>query len=423
MNSIEIITKKKNKLELTREEISYMVNGYLQSEIPDYQMSAFLMAIVCNGMTDKETIELTDIMIQSGDIIDLSTIEGIIVDKHSTGGIGDKTTLVLAPLVASCGVKVAKMSGRGLGITGGTIDKLESIHGFQVETTKEKFIQQVNKIGVAIMSQTGNIAPADKKIYALRDVTGTTESIPLIASSIMSKKIASGADAIVLDIKVGKGALIKSQKEAQKLAHLMIQIGAHYKKTVKCVLTNMNEPLGYAVGNGIEVIESIETLRGNGPSDLKELVLTLGSLMVSIAKKCSKEEAYQELENNLKNGKGYEKLKELIHYQNGDINQIELDSFVSVKSPKDGFITHIDADKIGEIVQKLGGGRIQKGDLIDYGVGMHLSVKVGDFVIENEELARIYFDSQDISLQSILNCFTIEQDVIEKKPLILEMIE
>lgn len=423
MNSIEIITKKKNKLELTREEISYMVNGYLQSEIPDYQMSAFLMAIVCNGMTDKETIELTDIMIQSGDIIDLSSIEGIIVDKHSTGGIGDKTTLVLAPLVASCGVKVAKMSGRGLGITGGTIDKLESIHGFQVETTKEKFIQQVNKIGVAVMSQTGNIAPADKKIYALRDVTGTTESIPLIASSIMSKKIASGADAIVLDIKVGKGALIKSQKEAQKLAHLMIQIGAHYKKTVKCVLTNMNEPLGYAVGNGIEVIESIETLRGNGPSDLKELVLTLGSLMVSIAKKCSKEEAYQELENNLKNGKGYEKLKELIHYQNGDINQIELDSFVSVKSPKDGFITHIDADKIGEIVQKLGGGRIQKGDLIDYGVGMHLSVKVGDFVIENEELARIYFDSQDISLQSILNCFTIEQDLIEKKPLILEMIE
>ena len=423
MNSIEIITKKKNKLELTEAEIAFMVNGYLSGSIPDYQMSAFLMAIVCNGMTMEETIYLTDIMIQSGETIDLSKINGKIVDKHSTGGIGDKTTIVLAPLVASVGVHVAKMSGRGLGVTGGTIDKLESIAGFQVETTKEKFIEQVNTIGVAIMSQTGNIAPADKKIYALRDVSGTTESIPLIASSIMSKKIASGADAIVLDVKVGSGALMKTIEDARILANTMITIGNHYGKPVKCVLTNMNEPLGYAVGNGVEVLESIETLKGNGPADLKDLVLTLGSLMVSIALDCSKEKAYQMLEENIQNGKGYEKLKELIAYQKGDINQIEQDSYISIKSPKSGFITKIDANQIGEVVKHLGAGRMQKEDTIDYGVGIRLSVKTGDFVLENEELLRVYFDGQDSSMQEILDCFTISQDVCEKEPLILEVIE
>lgn len=423
MNSIQIITNKKNKLELSKEEIAYMVNGYVEGKIPDYQMSAFLMAIVCNGMTEQETIDLTDIMIQSGETIDLSMIDGKIVDKHSTGGIGDKTTIVLAPLVASCGVKVAKMSGRGLGVTGGTIDKLESIAGFQVETTKEKFIEQVNAIGVAIMSQTGNVAPADKKIYALRDVTGTTESIPLIASSIMSKKIASGADAIVIDVKVGNGALMKNLEDARSLANSMIAIGAHYGKTVKCVLTNMNEPLGYAVGNGIEVLESIETLKGNGPKDLEELVLSLGSLMVSIAKDCTKEEAYQMLEENLHNGKGYEKLKELIQYQKGDMTNIEVDSYISVKSSISGFITHIDANKIGELAKKLGAGRMQKEDSIDHGVGISLSVKVGDYVLEQEELLRVYFDGQDISVQELLDCFTFSQDVKEKEPLIIEIIE
>lgn len=423
MNSIEIITKKKNQLELTKGEIAYMVNGYVSGSIPDYQMSAFLMTIVCNGMTIDETIHLTDVMVQSGETIDLSMINGKIVDKHSTGGIGDKTTLVLAPLVASLGVKVAKMSGRGLGVTGGTIDKLESIAGFQVEATKEKFIEQVNAIGVAIMSQTGNIAPADKKIYALRDVSGTTESIPLIASSIMSKKIASGADAIVLDVKVGSGALMKTIEDARNLAHTMITIGAYYGKPVKCVLTNMNEPLGYAVGNGIEVMESIETLKGNGPADLEELVLTLGSLMVSIALDCSKEKATKMLQENLKNGKGYEKLKELIFYQKGDINQIEQDLYISIKSPKSGFITKIDANKIGEVVKRLGAGRMKKEDIIDYGVGICLSVKVGDFVLENEELLRVYFDGQDISMQEILDCFTFSQDALAKEPLILEIIE
>lgn len=423
MNSIQIITNKKNKLELSKEEITYMVNGYLAGEIPDYQMSAFLMAIVCNGMTDQETIDLTDVMIQSGETIDFSTIKGKIVDKHSTGGIGDKTTIVLAPLVASCGVKVAKMSGRGLGVTGGTIDKLESIAGFQVETTKEKFIEQVNSIGVAIMSQTGNVAPADKKIYALRDVTGTTESIPLIASSIMSKKIASGADAIVIDVKVGNGALMKTLEEARALANSMIAIGTHYGKTVKCVLTNMSEPLGYAVGNGIEVLESIETLKGNGPKDLEELVLSLGSLMVSIAKDCTKEEAYQMLEEHLHNGKGYDKFKELIQYQNGDITNIEADSCISIKSSTSGFITHIDANRIGEVAKKLGAGRMQKEDDIDHGVGISLSVKVGDFVLEQEELLKVYFDGQDVSVQELLDCFTFSQDFKEKEPLIIEIIE
>lgn len=423
MNSIEIITKKKNKLELTKEEIAFMVNEYVSGNIPDYQMSAFLMATVCNGMTIEETIYLTDVMIQSGEMIDLSEIDGKIVDKHSTGGIGDKTTLVLAPLVASCGVRIAKMSGRGLGVTGGTIDKLESIAGFQVETTKEKFMEQVNTIGVAIMSQTGNIAPADKKIYALRDVSGTTESIPLIASSIMSKKIASGADAIVLDVKVGSGALMKTVEDARNLAHTMITIGAHYGKPVKCVLTNMNEPLGYAVGNGIEVIESMETLKGNGPADLEELVLTLGSLMVSIALDCTKEKAIQMLQENLKNGKGYEKFKELVTYQKGDMDQIEQDPYISIKSSKSGFITKIDANQIGEVVKRLGAGRMQKEDSIDYGVGICLSVKVGDFVLENEELVRVHFDGQDISMQEILDCFTFSQDAPEKEPLILEVIE
>ena len=423
MNSIEVITKKKNKQELTREEIAFIVDGYLSGEIPDYQMSAFLMAIVCNGMTEQETIELTDIMIESGETIDLSGIDGKIVDKHSTGGIGDKTTIVLAPLVASCGVKVAKMSGRGLGVTGGTIDKLESIAGFEVETTKDKFVEQVNNIGVAIMSQTGNVAPADKKIYALRDVTGTTESIPLIASSIMSKKIASGADAIVLDVKVGNGALMKNIDDARALAHMMIQIGKHYQKQVKCVLTNMEEPLGYAVGNGIEVMECIDTLQGNGPKDLKELVLTLGSLMVSIAKNGTKEQAYQELEENLNNGKGYEKLKELIAYQYGDIEHIEVDSYVSIKSTQSGFISHINANQIGELVKKLGAGRMHKDDIIDHGVGISLSVKVGDFVLENEELLKVYYDSQDVNIQEIMECFTFSQDAPESTPLILEIIE
>lgn len=424
MNTIDIITKKKNKQTVTQEEIAYMVDGYLKQEIPDYQMSAFLMAIVCNGMTEEETIAFTDVMLKSGDRIDLSQIHDVIVDKHSTGGIGDKTTIVLAPLVASLGVKVAKMSGRGLGVTGGTIDKLESIRGFQVEATQEQFIEQVNKIGVAIMSQTGNITPADKKIYALRDVTGTTESIPLIASSIMSKKIASGADAIVIDVKVGNGALMKTIEDARILAHTMIHIGKHYQKQVRCILTNMEEPLGHAIGNGLEILESIETLKGKGPQDLEDLVLTLGSHMVSLARSIPTEEARTQLQQNFHNQKGYEKLEELVAAQKGTLNQVEVeDHFISIKSQTSGFITHIDAYGLGDIAKKLGAGRQTKEDKIDYGVGIVLGQKVGDFVMENEELLKIYIDQFDIGMKEILDCFTISNDAPLKTPLILEIIE
>ena len=285
MTILDVINKKRLKKELTREEIQFAVNGYVEGTVEDYQMSSLLMAIVLNGMNDREIVDLTDIMINSGDVIDLSKIEGIIVDKHSTGGVGDKVTLVLGPLLASLGIKIAKMSGRGLGHTGGTIDKLESIEGFNVSIEEDKFINQVNDINIAIASQTGNLVPADKKIYALRDVTGTVESIPLIASSIMSKKIASGADIIMLDVKVGSGALMKTLEDAKKLAETMVKIGKAYRKPTICLITNMDEPLGYAIGNALEVEESINTLKGNGPNDLLEVVITLCSIIIGAVKK------------------------------------------------------------------------------------------------------------------------------------------
>lgn len=291
MNIIEIINKKRNNLELTKEEIEYSINNYLNNNIKDYQMSSLLMAICINGMSDEEIINLTDVMLNSGDILDLSKINGIIVDKHSTGGVGDKVTIVLAPILASLGIKIAKMSGRGLGHTGGTIDKLESIKGFNTSITNDEFIKQVNDINIAIVSQTGNLVPADKKIYALRDVSGTVESIPLIASSIMSKKLASGSDIIVIDVKVGNGALMKDIESARKLANTMCMIGKRYNKIVICILTNMSEPLGFAIGNSLEVIESINTLKGNGPKDLLEIVMTLCTLIISPIKKISNEEA------------------------------------------------------------------------------------------------------------------------------------
>ena len=324
MNIIEIIEKKKNREILTYEEIEYAVMGYVNKEIEDYQMSSLLMAIVLNGMTNQETFDLTDVMLNSGEKIDLSDIEGIIVDKHSTGGVGDKTTLILAPLVTSMGIKIAKMSGRGLGHTGGTIDKLESIEGFKVNLTDKEFIEQVNKVGCSVISQTKNIVPADKKLYALRDVTGTVDSIPLIASSIMSKKLASGADIIVIDVKVGNGALMKTIDSATKLANLMIKIGKKYDKEVVCVLSNMEEPLGKNIGNGLEVIESIETLKGKGPKDLTTLVLTLSSILVSLSFNISEEEARLKLIENIKNGKALEKFNEFVKAQGGNIEKIAL---------------------------------------------------------------------------------------------------
>ena len=423
MNIIDIINKKEAKEELTLSEIKYIVDGFVSEDIKEYQMSSLLMTICINGMTDDEVIKFTDAMLNSGDKIDLSGINGIKVDKHSTGGVGDKTTLVLAPLVASVGVVVAKMSGRGLGHTGGTIDKLEAIKDFNVEIPHDKFVKQINDIGVAIVSQMGNLVPADKKLYALRDVTGTVESIPLIASSIMSKKLASGADKFVIDVKVGNGALVTSIEDARKLAKLMIKIGAHYKKEVVCVLTNIDEPLGNSIGNGLEVIESINTLKGDGPDDLKELVITLGSIMVSMAKNIDIIDAQKMVIENLENGKAYEKFEELVKYQNGDINNICIsDKFISIKSPKSGFIKHIDALKLGELSRSIGAGRYTKEDKIDYGVGFKLAKKVGDFVMENEELIKVYLNEKDITASDILKCFEIDEIFDETPQLILEII-
>ncbi len=424
MNIIEIIEKKKNREILTYEEIEYAVMGYVNKEIEDYQMSSLLMAIVLNGMTNQETFDLTDVMLNSGEKIDLSDIEGIIVDKHSTGGVGDKTTLILAPLVTSMGIKIAKMSGRGLGHTGGTIDKLESIEGFKVNLTDKEFIEQVNKVGCSVISQTKNIVPADKKLYALRDVTGTVDSIPLIASSIMSKKLASGADIIVIDVKVGNGALMKTIDSATKLANLMIKIGKKYDKEVVCVLSNMEEPLGKNIGNGLEVIESIETLKGKGPKDLTTLVLTLSSILVSLSFNISEEEARLKLIENIKNGKALEKFNEFVKAQGGNIEKIALcDNAVSIKSAKDGFIKSIDTYKLGEIARSIGAGRLNKDDEIDYGVGLVINKKVGDYLFENEELLKIYCKDTDISINEITNCFEIVDKKVEKNKLIIDIIK
>lgn len=421
MNIIDIITKKKNNLSLTKEEIEYAVNGYLRDEIKDYQMSSLLMAIVINGMSLEETINLTDVMINSGDVLSFPSLK--VVDKHSTGGVGDKTTLVLAPLVASLGIDVAKMSGRGLGHTGGTIDKLESIKGFRVDLSEEEFVKQIEDIGVAIISQTGNITPADKKIYALRDVTGTTESIPLIASSIMSKKIASGAEGIVIDVKVGNGALMKNINQARELSNYMIEIGKHYNKKVVCILTNMNRPLGFSIGNSLEVIEAINCLKGNGPKDLEEVVLSLGSYMINLANNTDINKAREMLKQNIANGKGYAKFEEMVLHQHGDINDIKVsDKVISVKSTKEGFITSIDTSKLGNIVKNIGGGRLKKDDEIDYTVGIILNKTVGDLVFENEELLKIIINNHDVKLQDILDCFVIKEELEKDMPLILDKV-
>lgn len=423
MNIQDIIKKKETDLSLNHEELSYVVNGYVDGNINDEDMTLFLSSVLKHGMTYEETSDLTGIMLHSGDTIDLSGIDGVKVDKHSTGGVGDKTTLVLLPLVASCGVKVAKMSGRSLGHTGGTIDKLESIPGFKVELDLDSFIKEVNEIGVALASQTGNLVPADKKIYALRDVTNTVSSIPLIASSIMSKKLASGADKIVIDVKVGRGALLEDIAQAKRLASYMCHIGASHKKETICVLTNMNEPLGYAIGNMVEVEEAIDTLKGNGPSDLKELVLTLGSIMVSIGLNIDIEEAYKMCNTNLLNGKAYAKFEELVAYQGGKLSLVNDAKKFSIKANRDGFISHIDALKLGELARSIGAGRLNKGDKIDPRVGFILSKKVGDFVLTNEELMRVYLTDKDIKIDDLLSCFTIENDYHEKEKLILEVIK
>ena len=424
MNMINIIEKKKNKERLTKEELTYAVMGYVNEQIPDYQMSSLLMAIVLNGMTQEEILDLTDIMIKSGDQLDLSSIEGVKVDKHSTGGIGDKTTIAVLPLVASAKVKCAKMSGRGLGFTGGTIDKLESIPGFQTKLEFSQFMKEVNTIGLALMSQTGNLCPADKKIYALRDVTATTESIPLITSSIMSKKIASGADKIVIDVKVGNGALMKTLEDAKLLAKTMIEIGKHYQKEVVCLLTNMEQPLGYTIGNRLEVEEAIALLKGEkSDSDFKELVISLATYMVHLGCNIDINQAHEEVVKQLDTKAGFHKLLEFIEMQGGRNFSNEHLKAREIYAPISGYIKKIYAEKLGTLVKEIGGGRENLQDQIDYEVGVVLNKKVGDFIQAGELLLTVYENKKIKKEEEYLACFEITEEKVEPLPLIYEIIK
>ena len=432
MRMVDLIAKKRQNIELTSSEIEWMIKQYTAKKIPYYQMSAFLTAVVFNDMTKSERLALTQAMVNSGDVVDLSAIEGIKVDKHSTGGVGDKTSLILGPLVASMGVPVAKMSGRGLGHTGGTLDKLESISGMEIEIDMNRFIQQVNDIKLAIIGQTGNLAPADKYLYALRDVTGTVESIPLIASSIMSKKIAAGADAIVLDVKFGAGAFMKTLDDAKELATAMVEIGRDAGRETVAFLTDMNQPLGLAIGNALEVKEAIETLSGNGPRDLEELVLQLASYMVVLAKKAtSTEEAYAKLKEKLNNGEALQKFKEFIAAQGGDTSQIgnpELlptaSSVIPVTATQAGYVEKIDALSIGIAAMKLGAGRATKEDTIDMGVGVVLNKKVGESIQVGDVLAFVHTNQSDSqeAIDYIMKAYEITSSSVCSPTLIYDII-
>ena len=433
MRMYDLIMKKRKGEELTTEEINFFVDGFTKGEIPDYQASAMLMAIFFNKMNKRETADLTNAMVESGDKIDLSNIKGVKVDKHSTGGVGDKTSICLTPLVASLGIPVAKMSGRGLGHTGGTIDKLETFKGFSVELTEEQFMENVNKINIAIMGQSGNLVPADKKLYALRDVTATVDNMSLIASSIMSKKLASGADAIVLDVKVGDGAFMKTPETAKELAQEMVDIGKHLGRETIGVISDMDQPLGYAIGNSLEVIEAIELLKGNGPKDLLELTLTIGSNMLLCAKMAeSEEEARKMLIENIKNGKGLEKLKDFVKAQGGDITPIDdYSKFPQAKyvekvtSPVDGYITKIHAEAFGLIAMELGAGRATKESEIDLAVGIVLNKKRGEKVNKGDVLAYIHSNNEEKiekARKSILENIVIEDSYDLNIPLIYDIV-
>jgi len=399
MNIVEIINKKRNKEKLTNEELRYAFNGYVEGIVRDYQMSSLLMAICINGMSDEETFSLVDIFIKSGTILDLSSIPGIKVDKHSTGGIGDKITLIIGPIVASCSVVVPKMSGRGLGYTGGTIDKLESIKGFKTNLGEDEFIDGLKKIGFVVSSQTSRLCPLDKLIYALRDVTGTTESIPLIATSVMSKKIAGGADKIFIDIKCGNGAMMKTLEDANKLKTLMEAIGAFYKKETICEISDMNTPLGSNIGNSLEVLEAIDVLKGK-KGKLRDLAIKISSEMISISKNISIEEAQDEALEVLENGMAYSKFLEFVKFQGGDIDSLEVSKIKQeIKANKKGIINNISALNIGKLSCSLGAGRINKEDEIDYTVGIVLNKLVGDEVEIGDTLFTLYKkDIEEIEL-------------------------
>ena len=393
---LDIISKKANNYELTKEELETIFMGYLNDEVKDYQMSAFLMAICINDMSDSEVFALTDIFIKSGDVLDLSFIDKIKVDKHSTGGVGDKTTLIVAPLVASLSVPVIKMSGRGLGYTGGTIDKLESIPGFVVNLSEDEIRKQALDIGIVITSQTKNLTPLDKKVYALRDVTATTNSIPLIASSIMSKKIAGNADKIVIDIKVGRGALIKTKEDAIRLSNLLIKIGTYYQKEVRTVISNMDVPLGHNIGNKLEVLEAIDVLKGKEKGALYDLVVELASEMVSLGKNIDIETAKGEVIDNLSNGKALDKFLELVKYQHGNVDNLSIEAKVyNIKANKNGILNNIDALSIAKLCENLGAGRKDLNDKIDYNAGVVLRKNIGDEIKEGDILASLYTNVLD----------------------------
>lgn len=429
MRMYDIILKKREGGELSTEEINYFVREYTKGSIPDYQASALLMAIFLKKMSRRETLDLTKAMMNSGDVLDLSQIEGLVVDKHSTGGVGDKTTLILAPLIASCGVPMAKMAGRGLVHTGGTIDKLESIDGFNTQMSEEDFIQQVNDIGVAISGQTGDLAPADKKIYALRDVTATVDNLSLIASSVMSKKLASGAQGIVLDVKMGNGAFMKTQEEAVELAKIMIDIGIDMGKGIVAVISDMEQPLGRAVGNAIEIKEAIEVLQGKGPEDLVELCFVLGTeLLLLSGLKATPEEVRNLIDERIKNGEAFNKFVELIKVQGGDEKQLlDPESLASGKyemkllSDKSQYISHIEAEKVGSCALLLGAGRENKESKIDLGVGIYLNKKVGEKVEKGQVIATIYANDEEKgkeALEKLRTSYHYSDTPVEKRKLI-----
>lgn len=434
MRAFDIIAKKRDKKELSKEEIEFFIEGYTKGEVTDYQTSALLMAIYLNGFSKEETVNLTMAMIKSGDVVDLSEINGIKVDKHSTGGVGDKTSLILVPMVAAAGGKVAKLSGRGLGHTGGTLDKLEAIPGFDINVSKENFINFVNKSGLVIAGQTQNIVPADKKIYALRDVTATIDSIPLIAASIMSKKIASGSDAILLDVKYGDGAFMKTKEDAEKLAEAMVSIGKGLNRNTSAAITLNGEPLGYAIGNALEIQEVIEVLSDRGPEDLRELCLRLGAQMLKLSNiEVDVNKGRAILEEVLKNGKALEKLKELVANQGGDVSVIEDKNLFTiaeiaheVKAQEEGYVYELNAEKVGIASLLAGAGRETKDDVIDYGAGIILSKKMGSYVNEGDILATIYTSDMsriEKSEEMLLSAYTMSNEKPAKADIIHKIIE
>ena len=432
MRMVDIIVKKRDGKILTKEEISFFVKGYVNNTIPDYQVSALAMAILFRGMNKEEITILTDLMMHSGDIIDLSSIKGVKADKHSTGGVGDKTSLVLGPMVAACGVKVAKMSGRGLGHTGGTLDKMEAIPGMKIAIPEEAFIRQVNEVGLAIVGQTGHLVPADKKLYSLRDVTGTVESIPLIASSVMSKKLASGSDTILLDVKFGSGAFMKDLDSARQLAKTMVDIGDGLGRDTRAILTDMEQPLGLAVGNALEVKEAIDTLRGKGPRDLIELCLEAGAIMLEQAKVVADlKKGRKLLEEAIENGSAFNKLKEMVKAQGGDVSYIEnpekfpLSKYiVEIRSENEGYVRRIEALEIGESAMRLGAGRETYDDIIDMSAGIVLNKKVGDHVKVGDVLCVVHTNKDNFAniLEDIRLSFKLSKDKLQPLPIVHDYI-